>query len=114
MLAAFPRIVDAELDPGLGGQHTQRAAEIDVLPLLDEREEVASFATTAEASPGAAVRENVERGRLFGVERAQPAEAAACLLEWRDAAYELHKVNLALDGVYGVHSLMVAPHRVSR
>ena len=69
-----------ELDAGLLGEDAQGLAEVDVLALLDEGEDIAALAATAEAAPGAAIGEDVEGGGLLGVEGAEGAEVATRLL----------------------------------
>ena len=83
LLAAGPLLAVAggrvgELDPGLGGELLDRAHEVDVLDLLDEREHVAGR-VAAEALVAAGLLAHVERRRLLGVERTQPDPVAARL-----------------------------------
>ncbi|MFN8616172.1 MAG: hypothetical protein U0837_03675 [Dehalococcoidia bacterium] len=103
MLRAFSGILGCQFDAGLGSERSQGAAEVRVFTLLDEREEVATFAAGAKAPPVPALGEDVERWGLFGVERAEPLEAAPGLLQRRGPADVLDQVYLPLDRLDDIH-----------
>ena len=93
-----------ELDAGFLGEDAQGLAEVDILAFLDEGEDVAALAAAAEAAPGAAIGEDVERGGLLGVEGAEGAQVAARLLQLDGAAYVLGGIDSPLDFGDGVHA----------
>ncbi len=64
-----------ELDAGLGRQVLDRPGEVEVLDLLDEREDVAAL-VAPEALVATGLLADVERPALLGVERAQPDPVA--------------------------------------
>ena len=92
-----------KLDAGLLGEDAEGLAEVDVLALLDEGEDIATLAAAAEAAPDAAVDEDIEGARLLGVEGAEAAEVAARLLELDEASDVLDRVDAPLDLGDGVH-----------
>ena len=64
-----------ELNSGLCGEVLDGARKIEMLDLLDEREDVAAL-VTAEALVATGFLADVERPALLGVERAQPDPVA--------------------------------------
>jgi len=89
-----------DLDAGPLAEKAQRLAEVEVVPLLDEREDVAPLAAP-EAAPGPRLGEDVEGGGLLAVERAEALEAAAGPLQLDGLADDVDDVEAALDLVDG-------------
>ena len=79
LLALASRRV-VELDAGLRRDVFDSAREVEVLDLLDEREDVTPL-VAAEALVSATLFGDVERARLLGVERAQANPVAACAFQ---------------------------------
>ncbi len=85
-----------DLDAGLRGERPEGVGERDAVALHHEAEDVAAEAT-AEALPGVAARGHGERGCLLAVERAEPLEGRARLLQLHRLADHIDDVQPALD-----------------
>ena len=96
-LRVLARRALVELDPGARGQAPQGLGEVDPVALHDEAEDVAALAA-AEAVPRLARGRDHERRGLLPVERAEPLERGAGLLQLDRLADELDEVRPVLDG----------------
>jgi hypothetical protein len=96
-LAVFGRAA-RELDAGALGEHLQRLALIEVVELLDEREDVA-FLVAAKAVVVPSFGVDLERRRLLGVERAEALVDLPRSLERHTLADERDDVDALFDGV---------------
>jgi len=86
-----------------GSQDCQGFAEIDVLALHHEGEDVAAGRTGAETVPVLAVWKHHERGRLLVMERTQPLIGAARLLKLHVRGHHIDDVQAVLDLVDNSH-----------
>ena len=85
-----------ELHAGAGGELLERLGEREGVALHHEREDVAVLAAP-EAVPGVARGRHDERRRLLAVERAQPLEGGARLLQLDRLPHHVRDGQAALD-----------------